>query len=205
MVDTKQRILDTAERLFGEQGFGATSLRNVISNAGVNVAAVHYHFGTKEELLDNVIRRKLEPLNRERLALLDRAVGEKGNPRVDRILEAFLRPAVIQAGRDPAFCKLMGRLHAEGMMPAIVSRHFQEVAARFVTLLRKAASGLTDVELAWRIHFVIGTMAHSLQGPPRYPGIGDLSADPEAVLRRMVAFLSAGFRAPAVDAMEVKQ
>ena len=72
MTDTKEKILDTAERLIGEQGYAATSLRQIIAEAGVNLAAVHYHFGSKEDLLDAVVVRKAGPVNEARLARLDR-------------------------------------------------------------------------------------------------------------------------------------
>src|ERR1022692_2401549 len=81
MTDTKERILDTAERLFAKQGYAATSLRGIIAEAGVNLAAVHYHFHSKEALLEAVILRRSVPANRERLALLDRFEKEReGNP-----------------------------------------------------------------------------------------------------------------------------
>ena len=78
MIDTKQKILETAERLFGSQGYDATSLRHIIAEAGVNLAAIHYHFGSKEELLDELILRKIQPVNAERIALLDRIEAEAG-------------------------------------------------------------------------------------------------------------------------------
>jgi len=68
MTDTKEKILDTAERLIGEQGYSATSLRHIIAQARVNLAAVHYHFGSKEDLLDAVVARKATPVNDARLA-----------------------------------------------------------------------------------------------------------------------------------------
>src|SRR5260370_7687063 len=70
-VETKQRILDSAERLFAEHGSEATSLRNIIADAKVNLAAIHYHFRSKDALLEAVIVRRLEPINQERLKLLD--------------------------------------------------------------------------------------------------------------------------------------
>ena len=210
MADTKEKILDTAERLFGEQGFGATSLRHIIAEAGVNLAAVHYHFGSKEDLLDAVVVRKLAPINAERLALLDQALASAGvKPlSIEQFLNAFLRPAVMRAGQDPRFSKLMGRLHGEGLMPRVVVKNFQEVSARFLNGMRQTLPGLPEDEAIWRIHFMTGAMAQTLKGPPDYPGVmvGPV-VDPETLLRWMVAFLSAGFRVPAtlpVEAVEVK-
>jgi AcrR family transcriptional regulator len=91
MTGTKEKILDTAERLIGEQGYAATSLRHVIAEAGVNLAAVHYHFGSKEELLDAVVVRKVTPLNEARIARLERVEAETGSGPLDveKVLEAF--------------------------------------------------------------------------------------------------------------------
>src|ERR687891_1473936 len=89
---TRERILDAAEQRFSEEGFAGTSLREITALAGVNVAAVNYHFGSKEELLRAVLSRIVEPVNRERLELLQRA-EEAAAPHpspVEAILEAFL-------------------------------------------------------------------------------------------------------------------
>src|SRR5205807_225879 len=98
-TDTKQRILDSAERLFAEHGFEGTSLRAIIADAKVNLAAIHYHYHSKEALLDAVILRRLAPVNRERLELLD-ACEQAGPPSLEAVLEAFLAPA-FRLGRDP--------------------------------------------------------------------------------------------------------
>src|SRR2546427_5381031 len=105
MNDTKQRILDTAEGLFGERGYAATSLRQIISEAGVNLAAIHYHFGSKEELLDEVVLRKAAPVNAARLAMLDHAEREAGGAplRVEAVLEALLVPMAKAANQHPEF------------------------------------------------------------------------------------------------------
>src|SRR3984957_3058267 len=94
MTETRDKILDTAERLFGEYGYAATSLRQIIAEAGVNLAAIHYHFGSKEDLLDRVIFRKASPVNEERLATLDRleAAAQAGPVPLEEILRAFLGP-----------------------------------------------------------------------------------------------------------------
>src|SRR5215469_4852174 len=110
MIDTKQKILDAAERLIADQGYAATSLRHIIAEAGVNLAAVHYHFGSKEDLLDQLILDKASPVNAERLRLLERFEAESaGRPvPVDRVLAAFFDPMIESGSRSPQFVKLMG-------------------------------------------------------------------------------------------------
>src|ERR1035441_873034 len=94
MTDTKDKILNAAERLIGEQGYAATSLRQIIAKAGVNLAAVHYHFGSKEDLLDAVVARKVTPVNEARIARLERVEAEAGNgpPAVGAGVEYFFLP-----------------------------------------------------------------------------------------------------------------
>src|SRR5512139_2982341 len=89
-LDTRARILRAAEALFVEQGFADTSLRMITARAEVNLAAVNYHFGSKEELIREVFQRHLEPLNAARIAYLDRLEAQaKGQPlSVARVIEA---------------------------------------------------------------------------------------------------------------------
>jgi AcrR family transcriptional regulator len=197
MTDTKEKILDAAERLIGEQGYAATSLRQIIAEAGVNLAAVHYHFGSKEGLLDAVVVRKAIPVNEARLAQLDRveAAAGSGPLDVEKVLECFFIPALDVAGHSPEFVRLIGRMLTEGLMPRIVERHFQAAGLRFLTALRRATPGLPLEELLWRIHFTVGAMAHAMCGPPAFP---PMPGDPEGMeprMKRLVTFLSAGFRA----------
>jgi len=201
-AERRDSILTGAARAFARAGYAATSMEDIAEASGITKLIVYRHFGSKEELLGAVVARKVDPINQERLALLAQASGLEG------ILEAFLRPALVMAAGDPATCKMMGRLHAEGLMPMIARRHFQDVAARFLAVLRAALPHLPDEELTWRIHFLVGAMANALQRPPLYPGIeaGEKN-DPELLLRRMVTFFSAAFRAPATqpDNVEMKQ
>src|ERR1035438_432029 len=134
MTETQGKILDTAERLFGQQGYAGTSLRQIIAEAGVNLAAIHYHFGTKEELLDHLVMRKAGPVNAQRLALLDRYETEAGSAPVpvEKLLRAFLEPALMRIDESPDFAKLMGRLYGEGLMPQIVEKHFDSIDRKTV-------------------------------------------------------------------------
>lgn len=206
MNHTKERILDTAERLFSAQGYAATSLRSIIAEAGVNLAAVHYHFHSKEALLEAVILRRSVPANRERLALLEKFEKEAGGEPVslEKVIEAFVSPT-LQISRDPqnggmVFMRLLGRLHAEGdLLPGILTSQFGDVLSRFAAALRKALPGLPKEELFWRLNLAIGALAQSLRtGPKDLETISEasISFNSETALERLVAFLSAGFRAP---------
>lgn len=197
MVDTKNRILDTAERLFAEQGYDATSLRQVIAAAGVNLAAVHYHFGSKEDLLMELVLRKLEPVNQERMRLLQQAERESaGKPRVEAILGAFLLPTATAAGRNPDFVKLMGRLVAEGIIDRLAQQHFQPLLDRFVGAFQRALPDLDREELGWRIYFMFGAMARALCGSPQ-PWLTGESADLQEKIDKLIVFLTGGFLAAA--------
>src|SRR5258707_12317150 len=102
--DTASRLIDAAERLFIRDGTEATSLRAVTREAGVNVAAIHYYFGSRDELLRAVLDRIIKPLNARRLALLKQSLdAHHGRPLpVEEILRALLLPdlELIETHRD---------------------------------------------------------------------------------------------------------
>jgi AcrR family transcriptional regulator len=193
MIDTKQKILDAAERLIGEQGFAATSLRQIIAEAGVNLAAVHYHFGSKEELLHALVERKAGPVNEKRMELLDRyTAAARGKPvPVVKVLRAFLEPMGEQAGAHPEFVRVMGRLVVEGLLPAVLEKNFGEVRTRFTAALRAATPHLSSEEFAWRMQFMIGVIAHTMTSSPQ-TGFAER-------MERLAAFLAGGFSAPGVS------
>jgi AcrR family transcriptional regulator len=206
-TDTKTRILDAAERLFAEHGIGATSLRSVIAEAGVNLAAVHYHFGSKEGLTKAVVSRRVDPLNEKRLEMLaecEKAAGRR-KPSLAGIVEAFIGPP-LRVSRESeggaTFMKLMGRLLAEPgyFFGTIVPEKFQEIGERFMKALEKALPALSDEEILWRLHFGIGAMAHAmLIGPDMArvtKGVCD-GTDVERTIARLVNFIVAGLQAPA--------
>jgi AcrR family transcriptional regulator len=200
---TKDRILDTAERLFAAQGFDATSLRDISSHAEVNLAAVNYHFGTKEGLFDAVILRKATPVNQRRLDLLTAAevAAADGPLGVEEVLRAFIAPTFDVAFKHPQFVKLMGRVQAEGLMARLMRTHFQALLARFLQAFRRAAPQLSPEDLSWRIHFSIGAMAHCLRGGPELTAALGVTPTltPDQISDRLVAFLVAGFRTPVED------
>jgi len=206
--ETRERILDTAEQLFSENGFSATSVRAITARAGVNVAALNYHFGSKSALIDAVFERRLRPLNQMRLRMLEQSEQETapGTPNVERLLECFLGPPLrMVRSMDPEgdrFMRLMGRAHSEpeDFFRTRVARHFGEVFRRFDAAFGRTLPELPDKERTLRFHFVIGAMAHVLAHNPvdDFPDDRPGVADPvvvEEVLWRLIRFAAAGLRA----------
>ena len=205
-LDTKQRILDVAERLFAENGFAGTSLRRIIAEAEVNLAAVHYHFHSKEGLLEAVLMRRMVPLNQERLALLGAAEQKTASAgaTLEDILTAFVEPPMRlilhPSGEGRVFGKLIGRLHSEtgGFFIELAKRHFGPAAERFRNALHRALPELAPDQLQWRIHFAVGAMAHTLSCWDQLEALSGGRLRPsnvESVAPILVGFISAGFRA----------
>ncbi len=203
-LPTPDRILDAAEELFAEQGF-ASSLRNITSSAGVNLAAVNYHFGSKEELIRELFARRLGPLNKERLELLDRVESASGGtPPLEEIVNAFVGPA-LRMSHDPRgaiFMRLFG--HTMSQRDDRILRMFTDqlrvVIERFSAALARALPHLGREEILWRMLFMVGSMAHTMALSDKFPSIsGGLcqAADVETTLRRLVPFLAGGLRAVA--------
>lgn len=204
---TKARILDAAERLFADKGFDATSLRMITAAASVNLAAVNYHFGSKAGLLEAVFRRRVEPLNAERLRRLDKLqeTEVEGSRSVAAILRTFIEPA-LHVSRDPAqggmvFMRLLGRSYAEPnehlrqFMPDL----YQDIKLRYGEALGAALPQLEAGDLYWRMHFVIGTIAYTMAGTDALHLLASCPyCDPDDVdgmTERLVEFLSAGMKA----------
>ena len=201
--DTKQRILDSAERLFAENGFDSTSLRTIIADAQVNLAAIHYHFHSKEALLDAVILRRLEPINQRRLEMLDACerAADNNPASLEAVIEAFLAPAFrVALGRDGTnFAILMGRIFTEKSLVPRMKEHMGEMITRFIQALQNAAPELPRGEVFWRLQFIGGSMALTLLRGKDLEALSDGlcdTSDVEGPLRRLVDFAAAGFRAP---------
>jgi AcrR family transcriptional regulator len=212
---TQSRILDAAEALFMEHGFEATSLRQITSVAGVNLAAVNYHFGSKDDLFEAVLTRRLDPMNQERMALLTR-FEQDAHPKAlspEKILAAMFIPA-LRLARDPErggkdFLRLLGRAYAD---PAPFIRQFLAgqyavMIGRFKAAFGRALPHLPKKELSWRLHFVMGALSYTLAGTDALKLIAALNpreaSNDEMLLRRLAPFLIAGLKAPLPDLDEL--
>jgi AcrR family transcriptional regulator len=202
-MNTKEKILNTAERLIAHQGFAATSLRNIISEAQVNLAAVHYHFGSKQDLLDQLIERKAARVNSRREAMLSEFESEAGlRPvAVEKILEAFFEPMIESGSLNPQFVRLMGRMIAEGLIPSVIEKHFQPTVSRFVKALRRSLPDLPEGELYWRMQFMFGAMSQAVAGHAvPLQEVGSDATDFRLTMRRLIQFLNAGIQASSTPA-----
>lgn len=198
--DTRTAILDTAELLFARHGVEAVSVRKVLAEAGVNAALAHYYFGDREGLIHAVLRRRVEPLNEKRLALLDqveRHAGPEG-PALDVVLRAFFGPVVDLLDEHPDFARLVGQLHvaADPKMKQFFLALFGEVIRRFAGAARRALPAeLNDAQRACRTLFTFGAMIHTLTNycdmELMTRGRSEVPRG-EVLLNELVAFCAAG-------------
>ncbi|GAB4183531.1 MAG: TetR/AcrR family transcriptional regulator [Geothermobacteraceae bacterium] len=205
--DTKQRILDAAERLFATDGFHATSMRMITGLAAVNLAAINYHFGSKEELLAAVIDRRLVPLNAERNRLLEeelaRARRQGRRPFVRELMRAMVAPTVALRGQGEGpehFITLVGRILADpqGIGRDLFIERMGPFLGRLYQALQQALPEADPDLLLWRLHFAIGALGHVMRCHDRHlklPMPVNLALAPEALTESLLDFIVAGMEA----------
>ncbi len=200
--DTKQHLLEAAEQLIADQGIDGASVRAITDAAGANLAAVNYHFGSKDGLVRAVFERRLKPINAERLRLLEECTSRPGGATLEEVVGAFVIPPlqILDRTEAPSFGRCMIRALADPgpEMKALLMRNFEYVIARFAAALATLLPDHDREELFWRFHFMVGSMAYTI-------GMGHLveeysqgacrDDDPERVGRRLVRFVCAGLTA----------
>ncbi|MBN8284908.1 TetR/AcrR family transcriptional regulator [Zoogloea sp.] len=207
--DTRSRILDAGERLFMEHGFDGTSMRMITSQAGVNLAAVNYHFGTKELLIQEVFRRRLTHLNQSRLAALDQLEAEAAGVPIkpSRIVDAFfgtaLRMAADVEGGGHTFMCLLGRTYTEPneFVRQFLAEEYAECVERFLAALYRALPEVDRNEILWRFHFMMGAMSYAIAGTDALQLVTGKFDDenPSRLAPRLMSFLLGGLRAPLAE------
>lgn len=202
-VKTKSRILDVAEELFGERGLDRVSIRDITQKARVNLAAINYHFGSKEDLIAAVFERRVVPVNEARLIALDaveKSAGKK-NPQLEAILEAFIRPAQ-QCALKPskggaAFSKLFGRCLSEPSpeVEALLKKQFEPLVERMNAALKKALPKVPRSEIFWRMKFTFGALHHWLLTKDKFLPDWLEETDLEEQVQKLISYAAAGLRA----------
>jgi len=178
-----------------------------MAGAGVNVAAIHYYFRSKEALLEAVLMRRMEAANGERLRLLQEYEGrlDGARPEVEEVLRAFLSPTFRMAAEPSQggypFVRLLGRLQAESdLLPSIVQSRLGPVLLRFADALARALPELAPNELFLRARLAMGATAQVMRDAPMIKSLAGaqdrISPDWNSTMERIIPFLSAGFHAP---------
>jgi AcrR family transcriptional regulator len=197
---TKDRILGAAEELFAQFGFAGTSLRQVTSRADVNIAAVNYHFGSKENLVNEVFRRRMDEMSAQRLAALKTAVSE--HPcELEPILAAFVEPALAMAQDrhgGGAFIRVIARAYAEknDSLRKFLSDQYGHVLREFAKAIAACMPSLSKEELYWRLDFLSGALTYAMAdfGLIKRPGGTSEAAHRARAARELIRFAAAGFK-----------
>ncbi len=202
--ETRRRILDAAEELFMQHGFEGASMRLLTTKAGVNLAAVNYHFGSKDALIEAVFQRRLDPMNAARIATLDKLEKEaNGEPLApEAIIRAFVGESLSMiedaknGGRN--FVRLLGRTYTEPAKPirTLIGRMYAGTMERFKAAFARALPDVQSNELFWRMHFMFGTLSYTLAATDTVQLIAGFKPedrhDSQALQERLVQFLTAG-------------
>ena len=198
---TKDRILGAAEELFAQHGFAGTSLRQVTSRADVNIAAVNYHFGSKENLVNEVFRRRMDDMTALRLSQLRTAL-EKHPGELQPVLAAFVEPALAMSQDrhgGGAFVRVVARAYAEKNdgLRKFLSDHYGHVLREFGKAISTCVPGLSKEALYWRLDFLAGALTYAMAdfGLIKRPADVTEAAHRERAARELIRFAEAGIRA----------
>lgn len=204
-MSTKDKILDAAEDLFAVKGFNGTSLREITSQAEVNLAAVNYHFGSKKELIKAVMSRYMNELAPKlEKALL--AECDKDTPTLIEVFSAFVQPLLslnqFSVNGTSNFLQLLGRGYtdSQGFLRWFFTTQYPNVIDYFVQAVQKAYPELTAEEMFWRLHFTMGTIVFTMSSSDALLDIAknDFSQDLEIedLIQQVIPYIAAGVAAP---------
>jgi AcrR family transcriptional regulator len=198
--NTKERILHAAEDLFAQHGFAGTSLRQVTSRADVNIAAVNYHFGSKENLVHEVFKHRMDEMSDKRLSALSECVA-KDPADLHGILLAFIQPALaLTMDRHGAsFVRVLARAYAEKNdgLRNFLSENYGQVLREFAKAIAVCLPQLSKEELYWRMDFTAGALTYAMADfglIRRQPGVTE-KAHCEKAAQHLIAFAQAGLKA----------
>ena len=203
---TRARILDAAEKLFAEHGYSAVSMRSITAEAGVNVAAIHFHFASKEALFEALFDRRIVPINDARIAALQATMKQApdGRPSIEDVISAFVKPYLdagegFDAGRIVVL-QFMARAAADHdrSIQEVIDKKFDQPWKALVKATRKAAPGITDEALHWGLFFLLGALYFVNPSRSWLTTLSDGKCNPGdtvAAGRYLLPFLAGGMRA----------
>jgi AcrR family transcriptional regulator len=188
--------MEAAEELFAAHGYDATSVRDITDAADANLAAIHYHFGSKEALLRELTDSIVAPLNARRRELLDQLPPQ---PTLDQVLDAFIRPDVETLRRleerKPTMARFLGRIYGDGTpwIQEMAVDQFSGIARALFPTLASTLPHLSEEEIAWRLRQVVAMVINLFA---TYPAEGLSDAEAEATVNRLVHFITPAMSSP---------
>jgi AcrR family transcriptional regulator len=198
--NTKERILHAAEDLFAQHGFAGTSLRQVTSRADVNIAAVNYHFGSKENLVHEVFKHRMDDMSEKRLSALAHVLAKDPND-LQGILLAFIQPALaLTLDRHGAsFVRVLARAYAEKNdgLRNFLSENYGQVLREFAKAIAQCLPQLSKEELYWRMDFTAGALTYAMADfglIKRQPGVSE-KTHCEKAAQHLITYAKAGLSA----------
>ncbi|MBU2893826.1 TetR/AcrR family transcriptional regulator [Colwellia sp. D2M02] len=207
-MSTKNKILDAAELLFADKGFNGTSLREITSSAGVNLAAVNYHFGSKKELIKAVMSRYMNELAPKLELALSVIVHSDDKPNLDEVFFAFVEPLLylneFKVNGTSIFLQLLGRGYtdSQGFLRWFLTTQYPNVFTHFTKAVHKAYPELTTQEMFWRLHFTMGTIVFTMSSSDALMDISrnDFNNDVsiETLINKVIPYVAAGVGAPII-------
>lgn len=202
-VETPEKLLDSAEKLFSRKGYGSVTLSTIAKDAGANVGQIVYHFTTKEELFNACILRRSNVLSRERHTLLTsytRLVGAE-NVMIEPLIRAYVDPFFDKVtGGDEGwhnYSLLLARVVWRENIADTIATGFNEVAIDFLKSFQIALPGLTSDAAVRGFQFLLATLYSSVSDDRRIELLSDgasRAADYDAYYRFLIPFLAAGFK-----------
>jgi len=207
-MSTKNKILDAAEVLFADKGFNGTSLREITSQAEVNLAAVNYHFGSKKELIKAVMSRYMNELSpRLESALCDICTREEQPSLID-VFSAFIDPLLhlntLKENGTSTFLQLLGRGYtdSQGFLRWFLTTQYPIVISSFTEAVHKAYPELSPEEMFWRLHFTMGTIVFTMSSTEALIDIAqndfNRDVDISGVIKQVIPYVAAGVGAPII-------
>ncbi|MEO1226167.1 MAG: TetR/AcrR family transcriptional regulator [Pseudomonadota bacterium] len=203
-VETPDRLLDAAERLFAKRNYQTVTLKEIAAEANSNVGQIAYHFGKKETLVRETIQRRAEELNRERIALLEQyeeLVGP-GNVEVEPLVRALILPYYNRLddedGQWRHFASFVGRSVWDGTLSAYMSDSFDDVAKLYIATFMRAIPGLEHGDAVRGFHFLMAVMHAATVKDARVQGLHDgagANFSWSSYKDIVVPYISAGFKA----------
>jgi len=200
-VVTKQRILDAAERAFGTYGFAQTTLRSIVKDAGVNLALVNYHFGSKEELYQAVVARMAKPIIERQLAALSKIEPVAEKPSLEAVLEAYIRPGIDYLLNDKQTALERAKFFARYFMEPVsvqklTDREFAESDARFLDMLQRAVPEQSRIQLTWKLETIVLVLVRAMGqiGQPHALIKSYSKTDIDAAVAELVSFSAYGVK-----------